>query len=348
MGHNLLACLCGCDNAPMHRPIAVFLLTIPALLFVAAATACGVGDRTDQPLSLSSGELDPATATLDQILQRSRAAMSEVTSYKTRGETVTDPSPVNILGAARYFTEWQSPDRARNRVEVSEKESQESWFTEIVSVGGQIFTRSLDSTRHEQPPLELIRSEWPYSPPVIYLDAPDIELVSANATTDEGVKVFRPEFSEAPRHADIDGEKPILYGARRPEAHHTLLVSQETYRFVSVTVETRMPYGDAAEADGEAVPLSSINKNHFYDYNVPNVIEIPGEYVLWSETWSAESRSSPPATPTAIPEHDCSEPAGTWPGCGIHTAADVEAMLAVFPEDTKIIVDDDIVIHVSV
>jgi hypothetical protein len=248
------------------------------------------------------------------------------------------------MGMARYFVEWQSPDRGRNRIEATEKDSQESMFNEIVSVGGQTFARSHESGWREQLRLGLIRSEWPYSPPVIYLDAPDIELVSANEITDEGVKVFRLEFSEAPRPASTDTDTPITENFLKPEIHTTLLISQETFRFVSVVDKSRMPDGITADADGEPVLVNWTNTFELYDYNVPNVIEAPDEYVLWSEKWTTESQPSPLATPTAVPERNCSEPDATWPGCGVRTAADVEAMLVVFPDVSKIILDNDIVI----
>lgn len=217
--------------------------------------------------------------------------MGEVTSYKTRGEMASMQTPVGFDSAGRYFTEWQSPDRGRSRIEQTDSTSESALFDEIVGVGGQIFIRIHDSTWREQPPRDVDRAEWPFSPPIIYLDAPDIELTSRAEITDEGVKVFRLEFSEAPRPASIESDNAVIDISRRPEVHTVLQIDQETFLYVSVTVETRMPEY-AVAADPEPVLIGWINKSSFYDYNVPVTINAPDEYEPWTGTMTPSSGSS--------------------------------------------------------
>ena len=187
------------NNAGM-RCASVKILVAIAILLTVAITSCGTDESTGN--SVGSGSvsgvgstppLDPATATLDEILERSRIAMGDVTSYKIRGAVVTEisiGSDFVISQRTDEFRVWQSPDRLHIRSESAASGFRDAHLTEIVFMGEQVYSRS-GTTGWQQPEL-FSPSRWSeqtYSAHVIVLDAPDMKLVSRNEETDDGTKV---------------------------------------------------------------------------------------------------------------------------------------------------------------
>ena len=270
--------------------------------------------------------------------------MSEVTSYRTRGTVdfnlpQTDPSLSN-----EFFTEWQYPDRHRNRSGPLKGEGESGFVTEKLSVGVQSFARLNGSKWQEQPPRpnneEADRS---YGFHLIDLDARNVELISTDGVTDDGVRVYRLEFRGYPVAPTSDSEELLAIEQFRSQTRVTLLINQETFRYVTAIIESQIENGPNIDTTEIAILSGSVITYNFYDYNEPVDIELPTENVGLRED-NPLATPGVPHTPTAIPIQNCSERGAIWPGCGIRTAADVEAMLAVFPDDHKIAVGEDVVI----
>ena len=356
------------------RCASVKMLVAIAILLTVTITSCGTDESTGNSVGSDSVSgvgptppLDPATATLDEILERSRIAMGDVTSYKIRGAVVTERSIGSDFVSSRRtdeFRVWQSPDRLHIRSESAASGFRDAHLTETVFMGDQIYSRS--GTTGWQQPESFSPSRWSeqaYSAHVIVLDAPDMKLVSRNEETDDGTKVYRLEYTESPflplyEEAQAESEGPEGGIPRFPETVstnlNTLLIDQQTFRifaqFTNGTRETTPADRNTADADGANVMLSSgtderrhtVQTAYYYDYNVPNVIEPPTEF---DPPGSVQiNRDKPPVLPENMFTGSCSEPGASWPECAVQTAAEFETMLSVFPEDHKISVGDDVVI----
>ena len=135
----------------MRKPIATPLTATSTLIFAVAFTACGTAEPASQSPSAAFKPLDPPAATLDQILERTRAAMSKVTSYRTRGTVDSNLPQTGPSLSNEFFTEWQYPDRRRNQAGPLQGEGESGFVTEYLSVGVQSFARLNGSTCEEQP-----------------------------------------------------------------------------------------------------------------------------------------------------------------------------------------------------
>ena len=310
------------------------------------------GAGSDVGDGVGSQPLDPATATLDQILERTRAAMGEVTSYRSRGTVLVETSneDPDYGGRGEIFTAWQSPDRYRMITESSDPDSGELIRVEILKIGKRNYFRGGESDWIEMDPQLESEGRSLSSDPLLYLlDFEDIELESADEILEDGSRAYRLDIDEhrvtpgsqegEPRGAIID-----------MQLRHVLLIDRATYRYVSLTTSGSIKSESYSTINGvrslEILQVNSVYTFEYYDYNEPVVIEPPTDSNPrgGSTGGGNENIARPAATPTAYPQYNCSEPSASWPGCGIRTAADVEAMLAAFPDNAKIVVDEDVVI----
>lgn len=359
----------------MRDASASVLLTI-SILLVIAAVACGTDEVANQPSDLEIPALDPAIATLDQVLERVHMAMGAVSSYRTVSDLVTEGSEPDMAISARYITEWQTPGNLRTVTEESSPDGSTS-RQETIRLLTEDYIREGDSvwkkhTYDLEHPMPAPRTE---NPLLDILRTEELELVSSSEFSDEGVPVFRLEVSvtEDP-YTQGSGDSQEVY-PYKIEARTTILIDRESFRFVKVSVETRTtqssdigsqpelakPYFqtatvqpvDPTDSSGSLdVPLwySWAFTTHSYEYNIPLTIVAPGEFELTSgitvETVAVSKVRTPRPeyTPTAIPTQNCSEQGASWPGCGIHSAADADVMLSVFPDDHKILIGDDVAI----
>lgn len=266
-------------------------LTLISVVFVIAAAACGTDEPASQLSSTAIKPLDPATATLDQILERTRAAMSEITSYKTRGVVDsnlahTDPSPSN-----EFFTEWQYPDRHRNQMGPLKGEGESGFVTELLSVGDRYFARLNDSDWQEQQPRANNEdADRSYGFPLIDLDSSDVKLISTDEFTDDGVPVFRLEFRGYPAAQTTDSEELLAIEQSRSRVRVTLLIDQKTFRYETVIIESLGENESNVDTTANATLGGSTITYDFYGYNEPLDIELPTENVRLLE-------SNPLATP---------------------------------------------------
>jgi len=124
--------------------IRIFMLTL-----VIAATSLVVSCSSDSPDYDEADQtpfppLDPASATLEQILERTRIAMGEITSYQTRGTMVITGRTPDDGGSGDYFTAWQAPDRFMFRTEGVDPDSGENQFMEFRTIGIRSFADTGD------------------------------------------------------------------------------------------------------------------------------------------------------------------------------------------------------------
>lgn len=343
----------------MHKK---FVLLFSATFVLLILAACGSDEPASQQREPGNPPAppDPSTLTVEQIVERTRTAMSAVTSFRARGTIVAEDYDPESIANYSYLMEWQYPDRSS--VQVEPVEGTDGRFSETRIIEHQYFAKKMDGTWVETRPPSQPKG---FGPPVsMYLEElgeKSMQLISYDEIADDGTRVYRLEFSKEQNYFSGDGDdqsEPPIY---ETQTRVTLLIDQNTFLFVSriariqnvsrlnldetTLVEINPP--DAENLKPFVETILTVTE-HFYDYNEPVVIELPGEYEPWIESASGSrttySSSFPDATPTATPTYSCSYPTATWPGCGIRTAADVEAMLAVFPDADKIAVGDDIVI----
>lgn len=123
-------------NSTLGR-LNVRLLVLSAI-FVLAAVASSCSDQ-NEPTSTLFPLLDPSTATLEEILSRTRTAMDEITSYKTRGTVRVEGMNEDDGGSGEYFTAWQAPDRFMFRTEGRDRDSVELQVMEFRTIGTRSF-----------------------------------------------------------------------------------------------------------------------------------------------------------------------------------------------------------------
>ena len=109
-----------------------------------------------------------------------------------------------------------------------------------------------------------------------------IELVSTTGVTEGGVRVYEialSEISKLPSN-NAGGTKDAMRIRTT-----TVLIDQETFRFVSRIYYTRWDYSAAPQyGRSDNVDWAElIHTEHFFDYNEPVVIEVPDEYLPWSD-----------------------------------------------------------------
>ncbi|NQW19705.1 MAG: hypothetical protein HQ477_03115 [Chloroflexi bacterium] len=292
------------------------LAVISTLLVAALFVSCGTDERVDDSLdsvlgaSIGSQPLDPAIATLDEILDRARIVMGEVTSYKTRGTSLLERSIGSDFTSTHLtdeIREWQSPDRLYVRSEIAESGFRDAILNESINLSDRGYLRNNDGVWLQiESSLPSPWQESTYSAHVIVLDAPDMKLASRSEKTEEGTKVYRLEFTESPflpfyeeTQAESAAPGPIVNSPEFPGNIFTnvtsLLIDQQTFRILAqitdVTTEF-IPRDQNPDRVDNAVVMSTfvsderkhtVQTNYYYDYNVPNVIEQPTEYMTTSE-----------------------------------------------------------------
>jgi hypothetical protein len=210
--------------------------------------------------------LDPETATLKQILGLSWLANDDVTTYKSCQLRVHRISDDEAELRWVKFVEFGSEGRYGFRTA-----HLEDVFSEYRSVGSQRFKRSSRHDWEEAVPSpggptpnlasELFRS---------FLDENGVELLSSNEVTDAGVAVYR--LGDKKLFTILENSIDVGTQIRST----TVLVDQKTFRIVTGIIE--QDYETPLEGH-----TPGTTTEHFYDYNEPVVIEIPDNYVPWSE-----------------------------------------------------------------
>ncbi|MCH8909936.1 MAG: hypothetical protein IH867_04270 [Chloroflexi bacterium] len=267
----------------MHKTIVKVLIVAPALLFVAASTACSSQKTVSQPLDTSTAALhqvDLDTATLEQVLNRTRLAMGDVVTYKTRGTIVDRVSGEEFSAPIRNFAEFHSYDRYKFGSDYSEYGGGQ--FVEWLSVGSQHFTRN---SRHGwQEALEPSSEPRTPVPPsqgfLSFLYQDGIELVSTDEVTEDGVKVYRLGSTEKVEHfwsGDPVSETRTV----------SLLIDKESFRIVTTIIDKNYTRNIVDATDSEPSTKSDrwqmVYTEHYYDYNEPVVIEVPDDYIPWPD-----------------------------------------------------------------
>lgn len=267
----------------MHKTIVKVLIVAPALLFVAASTACSSQKTVSQPLDTSTAALhqvDLDTATLEQVLNRTRLAMGDVVTYKTRGTIVDRVSGEEFSAPTRNFAEFHSYDRYKFGSDYSEYEGGQ--FVEWLSVGSQLFTRnSRHGWQEAHEPSSEPRTPVPPSQGFLsFLYQDGIELVSTDEITEDGVKVYRLGSTEKVEH--FWSGDPVL-----ETRTVSLLIDKESFRIVTRIIDKNYTRNIVDATDSEPSTKSDrwqmVHTEHYYDFNEPVVIEVPDDYIPWAD-----------------------------------------------------------------
>lgn len=350
------------------------LLIAAAVFLLIALAACNSDSSDSGQIDPNAGfsKLDPSRATLEEILERTRAAMGKVTAYKSRAIQITDNSRDQAARAlfgtlnnprrydpqeSQIVQEWQSPNRYFTRSEMNEVQFDDLKTNESIVIGNRVFSR-MNETEWIQ--VESPSSPWPEianSSHILVLDAPDMKLVSSDEETEDGRKIYRLEFSVNPfaalyeqQFAGSESERP-LGRSEYPKVDNsfvtTLLIDHETFRIVQKIDdgrnETVHDPADGMLSNRVEEWSTSLTSTEYYEYNVQNVIEEPAEFTKYNIGYNSAiiTRFEESRSPTRL---DCSDSPGAWPNCVITNPNDVEVVLATFPGESKIVIDEDIVI----
>ena len=262
------------------------LLAVTTLLVVAAVAACSSKTTDGQPL-------DPSTATLEDVLQHARAAMGDVTTYRTRETSVSRDSNNETSVPYRGFSEFQSHDHYRFGNGSPEDEG--GYYFENLVSGTQSFIRKSDPEWQEQEPI-FDRGE-PVSTAdnlISYLDADGIELMSSDEVTDDGTKVYR--LGTIENYDQLLVETSGQTGDPAWGVHTrttSMLIDQESFRIVARVFDKlyKNSFYDKSSSDPRTNTewAQTIYTVQIYDYNEPIVIEAPAEYVPWSDSATISS-----------------------------------------------------------
>jgi len=294
----------------MRKPIALMLL-VSMLSLAVALTACK-SDRTASPSEPTQSNAaqptsqphDPTTATLEQITEKTRTAMNEITSYQTSGPLIIETTSSNPDdgGTGEIFTTWKFPGRYRMVMEDSDPDTGNSQGTEILTI--EVLTigdRNLfvypDSEWQEMAPIGP-PSTLPGRMPLLNLldDLNDITLISTSDTLTDGSNAYRLEIDDF--WASSNDDDPQGVGAiKNRQSHYALVIDQQTFRFVSlVTINTHEIEAHGTlngVANSEIVKVTQTSTYNFYNYNQPVEIEVPNEYKPWVDPRASTPRFSP-------------------------------------------------------
>jgi len=223
--------------------------------------------------STSETEPDPTDLTLDQILERTRDAMSEVTAYKTIGEFAWIYDGVDgYTVSGNLNTAWQAPNdfiSTQERLEPQESEL-DVQTAEFRHVRGRTFV--LFDTSHEWQEAPRIQGQGPQ--PI-----PHREIIDSIPWS----------ISPATLQFESRGELNLaIIGFVRvgisASGHHfdrfeTLVVDTVTWRFVEHSTREVIESSVLGTSKGrqqKSRPKSGQDyTSTYYDNNVPNVIEAP-------------------------------------------------------------------------
>ncbi len=301
----------------MQGTIAKLLIAASTVLFVVVSAAC-VSEKADglppypniEAIDDDAVMLYPRPAafdigapTLEQVLDRTRSAMNEITSYRTRGASLDRDSTTEFSLPARDFSEQQSRDRYRFGLDSTEYEG--GYFSESLTIGSRNFNRSDRETNLEWQESEPIfdRGEW-VSPFDVILatflntDKPDpripdgfeliSKLISRDEVTDDGIRVYRIEIIghyDPPHVEGISSDGGRTFGLETRTT--SLLIDKESYRLVAMSISSRYVSNFYDESSSEPPAniewAETLYTERYYDYNEPIVVEVPDEYVPWSD-----------------------------------------------------------------
>jgi hypothetical protein len=337
----------------MPKPVTKITALI-ALIAIALIAACGTDDTTNTSAQ-PSAPYNSATTTLEEILERTRSALNEVTSYQSRGTMIVksssdDPSEG---GTGEISTAWQSPDRHRMTMEGVDYDSGDPVGNEILTIGNQQFFNlnwPTDETEwHEMAPIDTSVRVHPAEKPLLYLlDNTDIELLSPDKILEDGSRAIELKINQAPTSPETFGPELIDQAV-----YHIVLIDPTTFLFIHQTTVAVIEFEDRGSKNGvQYTELKRIDQQftyEFFDYNVPLTIEAPNNYQPWQGPRPGvdPTPTQPAHTPTPFSEFGCYERETAWPGCGLRTEAEVREMLTLFPSEALIVVDEDTVVTIA-
>jgi len=226
--------------------------------------------------------LDPKTATLEQILDRSRLVMGDIVTYKFCATRMVRESSDQEFSVRSYeFVAFHSYDHIRSVTVHPEIDG--GYFWESLSLGSRFLNRSSDQGWEEsfEPPADGMQPTPPSAGLASALYEDEIELISTDEVSDSGEKVFRLAFTEI-HEGSKNGE--ILQNV----VITSVLISQETFRIVTYIREEYAHYEQRTRSNGGLVRLDwwlgDISTTHYYDHNLPIVLVAPDDYIPWQET----------------------------------------------------------------
>lgn len=288
---------------PFRRIISTYLLTVPILVLVAG---CGSQNSSNSPDFIDP--FDPATATLEEILERTKAAGDEITSYKTRGTVVVETSSddPDEGGTGELLTEWQSPDRYRVTMKGTDPLTELASGNVILNVGTQSFY-NVEWPTNESSWIEMTPRTSPDPSingayPTSYLfETGDVELVDSTATADYGSAAFEITI-QLPSPKEGQGGNQSEEFISQTINHH-LTISTESFLVIEHGLDATLKFEDhgsinRVEYTEEKTVRQELTYN-FYDHNEPVSIEIPENYQPWQNP-DLVPETAPPHTPTPI------------------------------------------------
>ena len=274
--------LCGCNDESMHKTIVKVLIPVATMLFIVVFGACS-SELNSQSLEISAAtiaQLDPSTATLEQVLNRARLAMGDIITYKTRGTSVDRVSGEEFSAPIRNFAEFHSYDRYKFGSDYSEYGGGQ--FVEWLSVGSQHFNRNERHGWQEstEPSSEGMMPVPPSEGFLSFLYEDGIELLSTDEVTEDGVRVYRLGFTREFEHSwsgDLVSETRTV----------SLLIDKESFRIVTRIIDKNYTRNivdaTASEPSTKSDRWQMVHTEHYYEYNEPVVIEVPDDYIPWSD-----------------------------------------------------------------
>lgn len=180
---------------------------------------------------------------------------------------------------------------------------------ESISIGNQSFIRMSDTPDalwHEQPQsLNPLESNPLYNPLLLLSDS-SIELISSDEITDGGVKLYRFKvdgfpFPSTDRSDWLSADETNAIEEYLSQIHTTLLISQEIYLYVTIITEfhaDKSVLTELGDSNRPPIVLDLVTRVQYYDYNKPNVIELPTRNLRLRDTNPLATVDVPP-TPTA-------------------------------------------------
>lgn len=254
----------------MRETTTIFLVAVITIL-LAVASACST-ERAEEQLP------DPDTVTLEQVLEYSRAAMSEVTSYRANGTQVRGSSEQEPSTVSMRLFEQQAFDHYRVRVDLQGDKG--NGFTEKIGTGMQVFQRDSDrgwwETHLTADQITSIRSNWNQ------ISIPDNghgQIISRDEVTPAGVRVYPVESV---------GRFEIPPGNTTAKSHDlqirtvTFLIDHETFRLITRITKYQFENINLSGSTDSLVATrewsQTINTEQFFDYDETIEIEAPDEY----------------------------------------------------------------------
>ena len=259
----------------MRNKIVPLLLSISAL-FVVILAGCNSEDASSEPITSES-------LSLDEIINRSRLAMADVITYKTRGEEFDSEYHGERTLSGGRFSEFHSYDRfVYGAIDTDNGGTK---LTEWLQVGNRVFLRPSKTTWQEREPFSgpMDPTTWSRSQ-LSHLFQHDFELISTDEVTSDGVAVYRIAYTEdrVERWGQRSGYAENFernWGTRPISELYTsaLLIDKESFLVVSHVAD--LDYSSEPSELREVTSWQRHIKIDYYDINEPVVIEVPDEYM---------------------------------------------------------------------